>query len=402
MSANNQIGAPERALDSFPRAAAITPSNTADLTPSTTRLFVGAAGDVFVDMVGNSLLPTGTQATAVGTLTLANASGAVGSTIGGTLVTVTAEDSDDAATALLLATAMDADPETGPKVNATVGGAGNKVVTLTATVAGPAQNYALTAVGTGVTRSGATLTGGTLATGEVIFGAGGAGAVGATINGHLVTVAWNTDATTTGDDFVTELESDPDVGGAFSSAVNNAGTVTITITNPVAAATANAYTLVASGTDVTVSGATFGTGGAAVAAVDASGTLTLSGVTGVVGGSIDGDPNVTVNSADADDAATAILLADEINNDATVNLLVEALAAAKVVTMTAVAPGKFGNAITNVASGTGVTASGATLTGGTGGEGNYLKLILAVGFHPINVSRVYALGTDATDLRNFW
>jgi phage tail sheath gpL-like len=97
----------------------------------------------------------------------------------------------------------------------------------------------------------------------------------------------------------------------------------------------------------------------------ASGTLTLSGASGTVGGVING---VTLTVAfDTDDATTASALADEINasDAALVEGLVTASADGAVVTLTAVDAGVTGNCITLAASGTGVTASGARLTGGT-------------------------------------
>jgi hypothetical protein len=99
-------------------------------------------------------------------------------------------------------------------------------------------------------------------------------------------------------------------------------------------------------------------------AVAASGTLTLSTSSGTVGGVING-VTITV-TFDTDDDTTAGLIATEINDstDALVAGLVTAEAAAGVVTVTATVAGVTGNCITLAKSGTGVTASGARLTGG--------------------------------------
>ncbi len=111
-----------------------------------------------------------------------------------------------------------------------------------------------------------------------------------------------------------------------------------------------------------------------VTPVAASKTLTLdhSTFTGTVGGVING-VTITV-SAGADDVltvATAIATAINASVSALVAGFVTATAAASgldaVVTITATDAGKAGNAITLAASGTGVTAGGARLTGGTNG-----------------------------------
>jgi phage tail sheath gpL-like len=102
------------------------------------------------------------------------------------------------------------------------------------------------------------------------------------------------------------------------------------------------------------------------AAVRATGTLTLSSASGAVGGTIAGTLK-TVTAGGGDDA-TATALAAAINADATLKTKVHATATAKVVTVKATVPGVLGNAVTLVASGTGVTAGGATLTAGAGAD----------------------------------
>lgn len=96
----------------------------------------------------------------------------------------------------------------------------------------------------------------------------------------------------------------------------------------------------------------------------ATGTLTFSSASGTVGGSINGVA-ITVTAAGGD-AATAALWVAAVN--ASVNPLVQGVVTASnvlgVATVTA-GYGATGNAITLAATGTGVTASGARLTGGT-------------------------------------
>lgn len=98
----------------------------------------------------------------------------------------------------------------------------------------------------------------------------------------------------------------------------------------------------------------------------ASGTLTISSGSGTVGGSING-VSITVTWATSDTAtATALAAAINASANALVAGFVTATSAAGVVTVTGGfrAPGVTGNAVTLAASGTGVTASGARLTGG--------------------------------------
>jgi len=87
---------------------------------------------------------------------------------------------------------------------------------------------------------------------------------------------------------------------------------------------------------------------------------------GTVGGTIGGTA-VTV-TASGGDTATAAALVTAINANATVNKKGYATSALGVVTFRAMSPGTAGNAITLVASGTGVTASGATLANGAGDD----------------------------------
>jgi hypothetical protein len=102
-------------------------------------------------------------------------------------------------------------------------------------------------------------------------------------------------------------------------------------------------------------------------AVKASGTLTLSGGAGAVGGTI-GGTLVTATWATSD-TISAGLIAAAVNANTTVNKLVTATSSGAVVTLTANLAGPVGNKILLVASGTGVTASGAALTAGAGNDG---------------------------------
>lgn len=99
------------------------------------------------------------------------------------------------------------------------------------------------------------------------------------------------------------------------------------------------------------------------AAVAAAGTLTISGGSGAVGGTINGTL-VTVTWATSDTLSAAALAVAINAAAAIVSGHVTATSALGVVTLTA-KPGVTGNAITLAASGTGVTASGTRLTGGT-------------------------------------
>lgn len=117
-------------------------------------------------------------------------------------------------------------------------------------------------------------------------------------------------------------------------------------------------------------------GTATTALANASGTVTLSSSSGTVGATING-VSVTVAYATSD-TVTAGLLAAAINasSNALVKYLVAATSAAGVVTIYALQPGITGNCITLAASGTGATASGARLTGGTGGSNNPVAVTL--------------------------
>ena len=118
---------------------------------------------------------------AAGTLTIASGSGAVGGTIGGTLVTVTWATSDTASAAAL-ATAINANASTSALVHAT---SSLGVVTLTSLLGGTLGNATtLVASGTGVTASAGTLTSGANSTALTVESVtSGALAIGQVLSG---------------------------------------------------------------------------------------------------------------------------------------------------------------------------------------------------------------------------
>jgi phage tail sheath gpL-like len=102
--------------------------------------------------------------------------------------------------------------------------------------------------------------------------------------------------------------------------------------------------------------------------VYASGTVTIASGSGTVSITING---VAISRTWAtSDTATATAFVTDINGSA--NALVKnhvaASSVAGVVTITAKAPGQWGNAVTLAAAGTGMTASGARLTSGAGAD----------------------------------
>jgi hypothetical protein len=143
-------------------------------------------------------------------------------------------------------------------------------------------------------------------------------------------------------------------------------------------------------------------------AVASSGTLTISGGSGTVGGVIAGT-TVTVTWGTSD-IATATALAAAINANGTIgggkvvnatNLIGgdsngQGAIATNVVTVSYFNPSPAGNSVTLVASGTGVTASGATLSGASGTT--LYKGMLKGTMYPLVIREIIASGTTATDL----
>ena len=120
--------------------------------------------------------------------------------------------------------------------------------------------------------------------------------------------------------------------------------------------------------------------------VAASGTFTLVSVpadaTAVIGGitlTAKASPaNENEFSQAGTDAVDAASLASVINAHSVLSLVVSATSASNVVTVTSKVPGLIGNRIAISETGTSITASGALLTGGTGG-GNDTAVTYSLG-----------------------
>ena len=188
---------------------------------------------------------------------------------------------------------------------------------------------------------------GVQASGTVTLG-GDAGDVTVVIGGFSVgPVPFDTDDTVTALAVAIAIGEDIPASGIVTASA--AGDV-VTITAIAYGTAGNAITLTASRTagTATASGATLAGG------TDNTGTITINGVA------------VAEDVTGLSDTAAASLLAASINaeTDPLVDGVVTATSSAGVVTISAAAPGVGGNAITLAASGTGLTASGARLTGG--------------------------------------
>lgn len=105
----------------------------------------------------------------------------------------------------------------------------------------------------------------------------------------------------------------------------------------------------------------------------ASGTVTYSSTSGSTTVTVNGVALATQISGTDSARATADAAAINASTNALIQGVVTAAAVSGVLTVTAVAYGKQGNANTLAATGTGVTASGARLTGGTNATGAYLR-----------------------------
>lgn len=195
------------------------------------------------------------------------------------------------------------------------------------------------------------------ATGTITM-ATSSGVVGATIGGTLVTVTW--------------AISDANSQVLLAEAINANATVNkwvyATASGAVCTLTAlqpgvlgNNVTLVLSGTNVTVSGAklTGGVGADVPGTVAATGSITIASGSGSVGAFINGV--LTTVTWATSDTASALALSAAINAAAGP---VQATAALGVVSLRARQPGLVDYNL--VASGTGVTVSGAKMTGGIG------------------------------------
>lgn len=149
--------------------------------------------------------------------------------------------------------------------------------------------------------------------------------------------------------------------GTAGDQTATSSTDTVTVTTDVLGTAGNAITLISSnGTRLAVTGSGFLTGGVTADIVTANDLI----YTAVVGAKA----NDTEFSIDGDDAATALDLADSIDDDVRVGTLndLTATAATNVVTAVQTVPGTGGNATTLTSSdGTRLAVSGAVFTGGT-------------------------------------
>ena len=110
--------------------------------------------------------------------------------------------------------------------------------------------------------------------------------------------------------------------------------------------------------------------------VYASGTVTIASGSGTVSITING---VAISRTWAtNDTTTASAFVTDINGSANalVKNHVSATSAAGVITITAKAPGQWGNAVTLAAAGTGMTASGARLANGAGADSTAVTISL--------------------------
>ncbi len=276
----------------------------------------------------------------------------------------------DTNSATLIAAAMNADVGIAALLVAL---AAANVVGLTALLTGTAGNsIALSAIGAagGVTASGAHLSGGVDAVnaqGKVtIPGADPGGNVTVTIEDVPFTVLWAVSASATAIALADAIQTAIDTntppgfnailagadGGAFAGKVllgAYAGSDPSSGNSNGAAG--NSITLVAT-LNCTVSGATLGTGVGIQVGVDgvaATGTLTLS------------DARGTTDT----DVATALAAAIVADNHA--GALVDAAGVGTSVNLTALVEGAVGNALTTTATGSGLTANQAHITGGADG-----------------------------------
>ena len=197
-----------------------------------------------------------------------------------------------------------------------------------------------------VTLSGAV---GVRATGTVTYSSA-SGTTTATVNGVAFSQTTGTDAARAAALAAAIMSStDPLVLGLVSASAN-AGVVTLTATTQ--GTGGNALTLVVSGTGIARSAATL-TGG-----TNNTVTTTVAGVAVAV---------VTTTQQSDVTAAAAIAAAINASTNPALAGVVRATSSGAVVTIRAIAANTGGNAITLAVTGTGVTASGATLSGGANG-----------------------------------
>lgn len=311
---------------------------------------VAAQGAVSVSGASHGTAATGSYAlsgvggtAASNTVTLGGGAGDVTIVVDGTSVGPVAFNTSDAQTATDVITALEANGTFAAKATASSGGSG--VITITWDTKGTVGNSkTITASRT----AGTATVGGNGTT----LGGGAQGAVTVVING-----------TSVGPVDTTNL-SDTAAATAVAAAIEANGTL-----GPLLAA-------VGSTTNVNLTWGTQGTVGNAVtlaAGVSATGTATRSGAT--LSGGADTSVTVTINGVGLtvnttttttdDDVAAAITSAINGSANALIDGVVEAVTAGSDSEINAVEAGTSGNTITLSVSGTGLTASGARLTGGT-------------------------------------
>jgi phage tail sheath gpL-like len=288
----------------------------------------------------------GTAAT--GTITFSSSTGAWTATVNGVVFSGTSAGDDDAEGDELAGLINESVNVAVAGIVTAVNAAG--VVTITAVAKGTAGNaHTLAVTGTGLARSAATLSG------------GAQGAVTVVINGTSVGPVSTTNLTDTAS------------ATAVAAAIEANGTL-----GPLLAA-------VGSTSNVSLTWGTRGTVGNAVtlaAGTSATGTATRSGAT--LSGGANTSVLVTINgvgltvtttttTTDAE-VAEAIKTAINGSGDALIDGVVTAARADTDVDLLADTPGAAGNMITLAVSGTGLTASGNRLTGGTAASANTVSL----------------------------
>jgi hypothetical protein len=198
----------------------------------------------------------------------------------------------------------------------------------------------------------------------VLLGASGAGAVGATIGGKLVTATFATSDANTADLIAAAINADT-TANTYVSATSRAATGTVTIS-----AGSGVITAIINGVSVSVTWGTSDTATATALAAAINATVGLPAIAYSAAGVVTvvatlagtGSTNTAGNSIPLDATGTGVTKSGIVlsNGGTTANVLIKALV-----------PGTVGNGITLVASGTGETApSGARLVGGLGAPGN--------------------------------
>jgi len=195
--------------------------------------------------------------------------------------------------------------------------------------------------------------------------ASGSGAQTCVINGVSIGITWATSDTVSAALMATAINASVNaLVTGLVTATSVAGVVTITAPS---GKMGNAITTTATGTGATAGAArlTGGTDGTAqVTAAKASGTFTTSSGSGAQVVVING-ASITSTWATSDTVAAAALARLILASEAVgIRGVVTATSAAGVVTVTALRPGTTGNSVTTTASGTGMTAAQAKLTGG--------------------------------------